>query len=438
MNKNKWQFLVLTPLLTLSFAAHADPYAKATMGRQPVINQAYFGTHFHRLVLAKHEVIKYKLSVWPDQQIGTIRLWDTRTRWADIAPHRGQWDFKRMDTFINHAANNNATLMYPIGSTPQWASARPLEKCPYGFGCGAEPANMADFEDYLRTVAQRYKGKIAIYELWNEPFFSEIDLYRDRPTSTVFYTGSLAKMLEMAEIARRVLDEEDPIAKLSTPGFTGDPRLLEEFLKAGGKQYIQAISYHFYTSDSAGMANKLAEVKRIMQRQGVANLPLLNTESGLKVVLPKTPQSGYAVYSQAEAAGKTAQFLILGAAGGIKQYYHYAWDNEDMGMVTPQGEKLPTFDAYVKTRSWLLNSTMLGCESIATHGVKCLAENAGKRYLYAWALKAGTYTIALPNGYKVATIEKLNDASPQTRLNNTNLLSLELGDAPIRVMLKKQ
>jgi hypothetical protein len=184
------------------------------------------------------------------------------------------------------------------------------------------------------------------------------------------------------------------------------------------------------------MANKLAEVKRILLRQGVANLPLLNTESGLKVVLPETSQSGFAVYSQAEAAGKLAQYLILGAAGGIQQYYQYAWDNEDMGMVTPQGVKLPPYDAYLKTRSWLLNSTMLGCESISPNGVKCLAENAGKRYLYIWAVNSGTYTIPLPSGYRVAAIEKLNDTGPQSRISNKNTLNLVLGDAPIKVMLK--
>lgn len=436
MNKNKWQILVFITLLRISIVTYADPYADATFGKQPVISQVYFGTHFHRIVLRKNEINKFQQTVWPDNIFGAIRLWDSRTRWAEIAPYRGQWDFKKMDFYIDQAAIHDAKVMFTLGSTPQWASARPLEKCPYGLGCSAEPANMADWEEYVRTVAKRYKGKIAIYELWNEPFFSEIDLYRNRPSFKSFYTGSLAKMLEMARITRKVLDEEDPSAKLSTPGFTGNVRLMEEFLKAGGKQYIQTISYHFYTKDSAGMVNQLLEVRRVMQQQGLANIPLLNTEAGLEVLSTNSPSSGFGVYSQAEAAGKIAQYLILGAAGGIQQYYQYAWDHETMGMVTPQGRKLPPYDAYVKTRSWLLNSTMLGCESIAPNGVKCMAENAGKRYLYAWSVKSGNYNIPMLSGYQVAAIEKLNDAVPLTRIGNTNVLNLELGDAPIRIMLK--
>jgi hypothetical protein len=433
MSKTLWKTPVTISLLIISFVSHADPYTEATAGRKPVVNQSYFGTHFHRLVLRNNEINKYKQTVWPENLFGTIRLWDTSTRWTDIAPYRGQWDFKRMDTYINQAAINGAKVMYTLGSPPQWASARPLEKCPYGFGCGAEPAYMADWEEYVRTVAQRYKGKISIYELWNEPKFSDIP--RDHG-NTGFYTGSLAKMVEMARIARMVLDEEDPGAKLSTPGFVNGPDRLEMFLSGGGKQYIQTISYHFYTEDSKYMANQLLDIRRLMQRQGVANLPLLNTEAGVEVLIPNSPPSGIAVYSQAEAAGKIAQYLILGAAGGIQQYYQYAWDNERMGMITPQGRKLPPYDAYVKTRSWLLNSAMLGCEGIAPNGVKCMAENSGKHYLYVWAVKSGTYAIPIPSSYRVATIEKLNDTAPQKPINNTNTLNLELGDAPIRVMLQ--
>jgi hypothetical protein len=433
MNRNIWRIPATILLVILSLATHADPFAKVTTDKQTIIKQAYFGTHFHRLVLKKNQINKYKQTNWPQSQFGAIRLWDSGTSWADIARYRGQWDFKRMDFYVDQAINNNAIVLYTLGLTPEWASARPLEKCPYGFGCGAEPANMADWEEYVRTVAQRYKGKIAIYELWNEPKFSEIP--RDLGHKG-FYTGSLAKMIEMAKIARKVLDEEDPIAKLSTPGFVNGTDRLEMFLAAGGKQHIQTISYHFYTEDSKYMANQLVDIRGVMQRQGVANLPLLNTEAGVEVLARNSPPSGIAVYSQTEAAGKTAQYLILGAAGGIQQYFHYAWDNERMGMVTPQGEKLPPYGAYVKTRSWLLNSTMLGCESIAPNGVKCMAENAGKRFLYVWAVKSGSYTIPLPSGYRVAAIEKLNDTVPQTRMSSTSSFNLELGDAPIRVMLK--
>ncbi len=47
-------------------------------------------------------------------------------------------------------------------------------------------------------------------------FFSDTPRVRGQSS---FYTGSLAKMIDMARIARIVLDQEDPMAKLSTPGF---------------------------------------------------------------------------------------------------------------------------------------------------------------------------------------------------------------------------
>ena len=433
MIKIKWQKLALVMLISLSFITYADPYAEATANRQPVVDLSYFGTHFHRLVLSNDEINKgYQTTEWPPQLFGTIRLWDSRVRWADVAPSRGRWDFSRMDTYINQATINNVTVMYTLGSTPQWASARPLEECPYGLGCSAEPAYMSDWEDYVRAVSKRYRGKIAVYELWNEPFFSDVPSVRGKSS---FYRGSLEKMVEMARVARMVLDQEDPKAKLSTPGFDHSVEQLESFLAAGGKKYVQVVDFHFYSIDSNEMVGKLIKVRRVMQNQGVASLPLLNTEAGVTTVLPdNSPQPG--TFSQAEAAAKITQYLILGAAGGLQQYYQYAWDNERMGMVTPRGFKLPPYSAYVKTRFWLLHSKMLGCVGMLPDGVMCQAEKVGHRFIYAWALKPGTYTLPIPSGFSVDSIEKLNGTVPEALTRNSNVFILD--SSPVRVQLNAQ
>ena len=435
MNKSKWQKLALIILISLSSITYADPYTEATADRQPVVDLSYFGTHFHRLVLSNDEINKgYQTTEWPPQLFGSIRLWDSGVRWADLAPSRGRWNFSRMDTYINQATINNVTVMYTLGSTPQWASARPLEECPYGLGCSAEPANMSDWEDYVRVVSKRYRGKIAVYELWNEPFFSDVPRVRGQAS---FYRGSLAKMEEMARVARMVLDQEDPKAQLSTPGFDDSVEQLENFLAAGGKEYVQAVDFHFYSSDSKAMADKLIKVRRVMQKQGVANLPLLNTETGVLALSPyNSSQLQLAAVSQAEGAAKIAQYLILGAAGGVQQFYQYAWDNPSMGMMTPTGQKLPAYNAYIKTRFWLLHSKMLGCVGMLPDGVMCQGEKVGHKFIYAWAIKPGAYSLPLPNGFSVASAEKLKDTVPEMLTRNSNVFILD--SSPIRIQLKQE
>lgn len=438
MSQPKLIMLVATILVGMSLTVHADPYADVTASRRPVVERAFFGMHFHRLVLQPGEREKYLLTRWPDVSVGSIRLWDSGTRWADIVPSPGQWHFERMDTYVEQATVHRATILYTLGSTPKWASSRQNEKCSYGLGCAAEPVRMAHWEEYVRRVAQRYRGRIAMYELWNEPYFSDIPRDRNLPA---FFSGSIAQMVEMARIARKVLDEVDPSAMLSTPGFVNGPDRLEMFLSNGGKQYVQAISYHFYAATTDQMVQELLDVRAIMKRQGVENLPLWNTETGLEVYPSDQPlPPGTQSWTKTEAALRMAQLLILGAAAGLEHYYYYAWDNVYSGMISPAGVIQPSWESYAKVHSWLLDATMLGCESIQPNGVQCQVERGGQRYLIVWAKKEKDedHTIRLPLGLRAVSIEKLFSSSPQAISMSDNLPKLMLGSEPVRILLESK
>jgi len=334
---------------------------------------------------------------------GNVRLWDAGTRWADIAPKAGIWNFDRMGTFVHTANQHGAEVLYTLGSTPQWASERPDEPCPYGKGCGAEPVRMAHWEEYVRRVAQRYGNRISAYELWNEPNF--LDFSRDvgKPG---FYTGSVANMVEMARIARQVLDTAAPSARLCTPGFVNGPDRLDKFLADGGAQYVQAVCYHFYAEGSEHFIKQVNEVRAIMKRNGVAHLPLWNTETGVDTLVPGDPPSGIAALSREEAVARLSQMLILGAASGIDRFYYYAWDNTRSGMVSPEGRTLAGHDAILKLQSWLLGAQFKGCHS-ANQLILCEALKAKKKYAFVWTSKPTPNTETLPVGLQGAVEESL-------------------------------
>lgn len=419
-----------------SFAGQIDPYQEATAGRKPVVGLAYFGTHFHRLVLNPGE--KNLLTHWPASGIGAVRLWDSGTLWSEIAVQPGQWKFDRIDTYVEQATAHNAAVLYVLGGTPRWASARRDEKCPYGLGCAAEPVRMAHWEEYVRRVVQRYRGRIKAYELWNEPNFSDIP--RDRNASG-FYTGSVAQMVEMARIARKVLDENDPDAVLSTPGFVNGSDRLELFLEAGGKQYIQAVAYHFYSGNSEAFARQLVEVRAIMERQGIEKLPLWNTETGVEVNLPGTPEpAGTKPLTFHEAASRFAQFLVLGSAAGLEHFYHYAWDNPRSGMLTQSGERLPNQDSYEKVQAWLLGAKMQGCKKVSPHAVLCAGERAGSRFAIAWADSVGPYFLPAPSGWAATSMEHLFDNSefPLSSKKQDKGVKVELDNHPLYIQYQSR
>ena len=409
-----------------------DPYAKATPSHKVEVTSLYFGTHFHYIVSNSGKNIL--LTKWPDRLIGSVRLWDSMTRWADILPSAGNWHFERMDAYVEQAAMHHAVILYTLGSTPRWASARPEEICPYGKGCAAEPVRMAHWEEYVRRVAQRYKGKISAYELWNEPFFSEL---KNQKGASDFFYGPVSKMVEMARIARKVLDEVDPHAVLATPGFTGPTHQLELFLSRGGKEYVQAVAYHFYSTNSDQFVHQVLEVRDIMKRQGLENLPLWNTETGLEVYPTNQPlPPGAQLWTRTEAGSRMAQFLVLGAEAGLERFYYYAWDNLYSGMLTPSGGRQPAWDAYEKVEFWLLNARMLGCEAMPPDGVRCQGERAGQRFMIAWAEKEEIVNIPLPSGQRVVSVENLFASSPMPVSMQDRVLKITLGMEPKRILLE--
>ena len=378
-----------------------DIYIAATQAPTNIIGPTYFGTHFHRIeVLPTEKAIRTQ---WPSVKFGSMRLWDTSTRWGDVTPSPGVWKFERMDTFVNTGVQNKAEVLYTLGSTPRWASARPNEICSYGYGCGAETVRIAHWEEYVRHVSQRYGKRIHAYELWNEPFFSDFERDVGKPG---FFTGSVKDMVLMAKTARTVLDETSPSTKLCSPGFVNGPDRLEKFLADGGSQYIQAICYHFYAEGSDHFAKQLVEVRAIMKRQGVENLPLWNTEAGVDTLLPADPPSGISARTREEAIARLNQLLIFGAAAGIERFYYYAWDNFRSGMVSASGQKLFGHDEMMKTQEWLLSSKFSGCKSNGFL-VTCLANRGQEQSLFIWATKPTSNTISLPAGTKVKSAERL-------------------------------
>lgn len=416
----------LTGIIQLAFA---DVYANVTQKRSQVVKTAYFGTHFHRLVLNPGQIAR---TSWPDERVGSARLWDSGVLWAEVAPSAGRWNFERMDIYVAQAGMHDATVLYPLGGTPRWASARPDEPCPYGFGCAAESVKIAHWEEYVRRVVQRYRGRIGAYELWNEPYFSDIP--QDRKATSAFYTGSVANMVEMARIARKVLDAEDPSAILLTPGFVGEiPNRLDMFLSAGGSQYVQAVAYHFYSANADQFMRQISDVRQVMERNGIGHLPLWNTETGVEVYPPGTPlPSGASRFTRDQAAEKLAQYLVLGAAAGLERFYHYAWDNGKSGMAGLHGELYPNLEVWRKVQDWLVGSRLTGCRKSDGNITVCTGERDAQTFAIVWADRGAEYSLRMKEGERFLggdrLLEDIGDAASargdhvHVRINQAPLL----------------
>jgi len=352
-----WGWCLGTALVCSLFSSAVpamSPISLKPPGGPATMPRSYFGLHIHRPTVA---------GKWPTVLFGAWRLWDANVNWMDLEPQRGRWDFARLDADIARAQAAGIEIVVPFALSPVWASARPGEPSAYGQGHAAEPADMADWRNYVRTVATRYRGRVLAYELWNEA--------ADKP----FYSGSQKALLDMTRIAHDEVKAIDPAALIVAPSVWGmDARvgLVRKFLDAGGAQWVDVASYHMYHQPSPpeSMIDSIRKLRADLDAGGYSKLPLWNTESGYFMSnSPTVPNENWSDYelarriSPAQAAPYVVRDLLLARAMGVERFFWYAWDNFHLGMIEPADNRLRGVGvAFGNAVSYLMRSTLEGCD----------------------------------------------------------------------------
>ena len=416
-------------LAVLAGCSYAGDYGRgsipvtALVAQEQATTSPFFGMHIHRALYPDPED---EVRAWPKVRFGAWRIWDAGVTWRDLEPKKGQWQFEKLDRYVALAERHRVKLLLTLGQTPQWASARPMEAGPYGKGCAAEPKEMADWENYVREVVRRYKGRIEAYELWNEPDFTRL-----HPQG--FYSGTPEKMVELAMVTYRTIKEIDPSAIVATPAVVAEVERLEPYFRAGGHLYADVVAAHFYVLPPEHLASMIRKFKSLMGKYGLQEKELWNTESGFLIENPDRkvkPSMAAGVFSKVlttqEAEVNLAQSLILSKAFGITRNYWYAWDNFDMGLAkdndgTPNAAGL----AYDRVVSWIDNAKSVRCTLSANSIWICDVVHGNDVSQIVWATKAMTdWELPFFSGAKV--YEVLGD-QPIT-LDTTKL---KVGTRPI-------
>jgi hypothetical protein len=336
-------------------------------------------------------------TAWPNVAFESWRLWDAGVTWPDLEPNRGEWHFDLLDKYLDLAQQHHVEILLTLGLTPQWASARPDEKSDYRPGNAAEPRDMQDWREYVRTLATRYKGKIHEYEIWNEP---------KRRTA---FSGDVRTMVEMTREASEILKQVDPaniVVSASSNGENGGV-WLDQYLSQGAGRYVDVIGYHFYVFPEAPekMPPLILSVRQTMAAHGIANKPLWNTESGWSK--PKV------FASPAEAAAFVSRAYILNWAAGVSRFYWYAWDNHGWVTLemTDRDTQQPTAAAaaYATTRTWLLGAIMKSCKSDPDGTWVCELSRGNARSWIVWN-PGGTEQFRIPPSWQIRSVADLSGA----------------------------
>ncbi len=317
-----------------------------------------------------------------------VRIWGNEgTTWAQVETVQGTFDFSKFDQHVAQAQAKDFEIIHTLGQTPGWASARPDEKGNMGLGAAAEPANIQHWANYVRTLAQRYKGRISAYEIMNEPRIPEAG----KIWSPGFFSGTASTLASMTQIAAAEIKRVDPAAQVICPAMDGGAvglKRLDYFLATGAGQYCDVIGFHFYlpTLGIQELRTLIQGAKALMAKHGLQNRPLWDTETGILIedsgynLKPKERTGPFSKVFDSAAAGRfAAQFLVVSHTLGVQRTYWFAHDASSSGS-TVADKRLNQLNPFGKSLTlinhWLSGNTLEECEETST-SMNCRILNRG-------------------------------------------------------------
>lgn len=158
--------------------------------------------------------------------------------WRDIETNqKDRFDWWKSDMIVNGVEAAGLKLLVRLDRQPFWAQeagSEPLENAP--------PANLQDFFDFCGLVADRYRGRIGAYQIWNEPNLNRE--WGDKPPDPAGYT----ELLKGCYIAIKAADPQAIVisAGLAPTGTHDDTAMpdtlfLQAMYEAGAAHYFDVL-----------------------------------------------------------------------------------------------------------------------------------------------------------------------------------------------------
>ena len=153
--------------------------------------------------------------------------------WPDIEPERGVFAANWLASYegLFHSLPAGTKVIVDVVGTPSWETGSGDEHTP--------PANPQEYAAFVGALAQRWAGRVAAFEIWNEE--DNASWWAGAPNPAAY--------TELLKATYPVVKAADPSATVVLGGLTGnDYPFLEGVYAAGGKGYFDAIGVHTDTA----------------------------------------------------------------------------------------------------------------------------------------------------------------------------------------------
>ena len=330
----------------------------------------------------------------PGFRVGSVRFWDTRTRWANIEPRKGRFDWSALDRMVDGATRAGLPMVYTMGITPAWAAPDGPRSAYDDDSRTAPPRDLADWDRYVRAVVSRYRGRIGAYEIWD---------YANTP---YHYTGDVSTLVELTRRASAIIRRTDPHATVVCPsmGELWKPegrRYLARFAALKGYRHCDAAAVKLHPREPHGrpeeMTDQADHINRTMHEQGV-HLPMWAT--GPDHSIPTGKPLG-----EEDANNFAVRFYLAGLYARYARMYFYTWGIRGLPLVLQVEGSEPTRAARFvhQLQEWLNGARIRSCGQGRADGLpddvwQCRFKlGTGDEGAVRWSVK-GSATMRLETG----------------------------------------
>jgi CubicO group peptidase (beta-lactamase class C family) len=365
--------------------ANAADRAKPRDLRGTTVQANLFGMH----------VFNVQDGVWPTVPIGSLRLWDNETTWAQLEPSKGAFNWAKLDKAVATAkANGVNDILMVLAGTPAWATDDPASGGAAGVlpGAAGMPKNLQDWDDWVRAVAERnrdvYGGAITSFQPWNEA------------NLVTFSTGTAQEMADLTKRAYDIIKSITPSATVVAPSMgtrlgSNGSQLSKRFTAYYGTYLRQLKAYnwpvdvwsaHTYPASLGTPVNRAQLIKgfqNILKTYGAPAKPIWDTENnfGLAGPGPQNPDQDITDY---RAASWTARTYLDSLRFGISRVYWYAWGPENDLVGIQMYDGTPAAKAYATLEDWIVGATYVKCKT-KKGAVTCTFRKSGSTFQVVYA-----------------------------------------------------
>lgn len=153
---------------------------------------------------------------------------------------KGQFEWNEPDRLTRLTSSMGIKTLARIDFVPKWARVPGADPSVNG-----PPAKLQDYADFVGAVAARYKGKIAAYQIWNEPNLArEWDGKAPDPKQYVELLKGAYTAIKAADPDAIVISAGLSPTTAPPPVAIPDLEYLNQMYAAGAKNYFDMLGVH--------------------------------------------------------------------------------------------------------------------------------------------------------------------------------------------------